>query len=74
MAVIFQGLRRKLRVTIRTVGFGWGTYGNRRHSGCVLKRDTVGAGVVVICFQAPLRRPLALQSSSARRAMVDGRL
>ena len=44
MAVIFRGLSSKLPVTIRTVGLGsewsWGTYGNRRHSGCVLQRDT----------------------------------
>jgi len=44
MAVIFRGLRSKLPVTIRTVGFGsewsWGTYENRRYSGCVLQHDT----------------------------------
>jgi hypothetical protein len=27
MAVIFRGLRSKLPVTMRTVGFGWGTTG-----------------------------------------------
>jgi hypothetical protein len=60
MAVILRRLRSKLPLTIRTVGFGsewsWGTYGNRRHSGCILQ----GAGVVMMCFQAPLRCPLAL--------------
>jgi hypothetical protein len=63
MAVIFRGLGCRLPVTMRTVGFGsewsWGTYGSRLHSGSVLQRDTGGAGVVMMCFQAPLRRSLA---------------
>ena len=55
----------------------WLRLGNLREQAALWLRLTArhwGAGVVVMCFQAPLRRPLALQSSSARRAMVDGRL
>ena len=55
MAVIFRGLRSKLPVTIRTVGFG---LGNLREQAALWLRLTArhwGAGVVVMCFQAPLR-------------------
>jgi hypothetical protein len=45
MAVIFRGLRNKLPVTIRTVGFGWGTGGTLAASysatlGCLDRGET----------------------------------
>ena len=74
MAVIFRGLRSKLPVYDKN---SWLRLGNLREQAALWLRLTPrywGTGVVVMCFEAPLRRPLALQSSSARRAMVDGRL